>query len=93
MWQAPKWDRELELALEGSVTHYEWSDDSTVLAAVMTAPSLALRLQPANRNQRVRERDTISLNTRLGMPENPVFQSGYNHPPGPVRYQLAPGGD
>lgn len=37
LWQAPEWDRELELSLEGSVSHYAWSNDSKVLAAVMNS--------------------------------------------------------
>jgi hypothetical protein len=36
LWQGPKWDRELELTLGGSVTHYAWSDNALVLAVAFS---------------------------------------------------------
>ena len=35
LWQAPGWVAEQEVPLSGSVTHYEWSKDSGVLAAAI----------------------------------------------------------
>jgi hypothetical protein len=36
LWQAPKWDRDYAFSFGNSVTHYEWSKDSGVLAVAYT---------------------------------------------------------